>query len=232
MRSWLPGANPLALVAAGLLAIPASLAVRDVRTGLVALGAYALVGALLLPSARRALGRVLVVVVGSVSIVYSTWLLGGRDIGTAVAAGLRVCLLAAPGAVLAAYVDPVRLGDQLGQRLHLPARPVTAFTAALQRFEHLGAVWAQLDRARRSRGLGPSRSPVARGRHAASLAFGLLVSAMRGASTQAIAMDARGFATAQHRTWAEPAPWTRRDTAVLLLGAALAAVPVVLHLAG
>ncbi|MFY0409011.1 energy-coupling factor transporter transmembrane component T family protein [Solicola sp. PLA-1-18] len=231
MRSWLPDANPLALLLAGVVAIPASVAVRDVRTGLVALAAYALAGALLLPSARRALGRVLVVAVGSVSIVYSTWLLGGRDVGTAVAAGLRVFLLAAPGAVLAAYVDPVRLGDQLGQRLHLPARPVTAFTAALQRFEHLGAVWAQLDRARRSRGLGPGRGPLARGRHAVSLAFGLLVSAMRGASTQSIAMDARGFAVAHHRTWAEPAPWTRRDTSVALLGLALAAVPVATWLA-
>lgn len=230
MRQALVRTNPLVLLAIGLLALPASFAVRSLPIGLVALGAYAATGALLLPSWRRPLGRILLVGFASLSVVYSTWLLGGREADTALTAGLRILVLALPGAVLAAFVDPSRLADQLGQRLHLPARFVVAFAAALQRFEHLGQTWQQLDRARRARGYGPSRGPVSLFRHAAALTFGLLVAAMRGATSQAIAMDARGFATARRRTWAEPAPWTRTDTAMLGLGVALAALPVALYL--
>jgi energy-coupling factor transporter transmembrane protein EcfT len=44
----------------------------------------------------------------------------------------------------------------------------------------------------------------------------------------AVAMDARGFAGAKRRTWAEPARWTGADTVLLVLGAVTAALPVVL----
>ncbi|MGH3425427.1 MAG: energy-coupling factor transporter transmembrane component T, partial [Nocardioidaceae bacterium] len=174
--------------------------------------------------------RCVVVGIGTVSVVYSTWLLGGNDVGTAFTAGLRIVVLALPGAVLSAFVDPARLSDQLGQRLRLPARFVVAFSAALQRFERLGLTWQQLARARRARGFGPTRGPVSRFRYAASLTFGLLVASLRAATNMSIAMDARGFVGAHTRTWAEPAPWTRTDTAVLALGVALAAVPVALYL--
>lgn len=62
--------------------------------------------------------------------------------------------------------------------------------------------------ARRVRGLGPGRKPIARGRHVAALTFGLLVATLRSSGRMAVAMDARGFATARHRTWAEPATWS------------------------
>lgn len=231
MRTLLLRTNPLVPLAIGLMALPASFAVRTMPIGLTALGAYVATGLVLLPSWRRALGRCVVVAIGSASVVYSTWLLGGHEIDTALTAGVRILVLALPGAVLAAFVDPTRLADQLGQRLRLPARFVVATAAALQRFEQLGATWTQLDRARRIRGTGPSRNPVAVFRHGASLTFGLLVSAMRGATQMSIAMDARGFATAHERTWAEPAPWSRSDTALLGLGVALAALPVVLYFA-
>lgn len=229
MRSILLRTNPLVLLAFGILAIVASLAIRELRTGLVSLGLYVVAGLILLPSLRVALTRLVAVSIASLSVIYSTWLLGGHEVNTALTAGIRIIVLGLPGAVLAAFIDPARLSDQLGQRLHLPARFVVAFAAALQRFERLGQTWQQLDRARRSRGFGPSRGPVSRFRHAAGLTFGLLVSSMRDATNMSIAMDARGFATAHRRTWAEPAPWTGTDTAVLLLGVVLAAVPVVLH---
>jgi energy-coupling factor transporter transmembrane protein EcfT len=38
-------------------------------------------------------------------------------------------------------------------------------------------------------------------------------------------MDARGFATAHHRTWAMPAPWRFADWVVLTLAIALAILP-------
>ncbi|MGH1563964.1 energy-coupling factor transporter transmembrane component T family protein [Mumia sp. DW29H23] len=225
MRRIVPDANPLVLLAVGTLAIVASLAVDDLRTAAVALGAYAVAGALLLPSARSAIARFAAIAVASVSLVWSTWWLGGRDVEVALTAGLRIIVLALPGAVLAAYVDPSRLADQLGQRLRLPARPVVAFAAAMQRFGALKETWGQLDRTRRARGFGPTRNPVSRLRHAVSLAFALLVSALRDAARMSVAMDARGFADARTRTWAEPAPWSRADSALLLLGVLLALVP-------
>jgi energy-coupling factor transport system permease protein len=41
----------------------------------------------------------------------------------------------------------------------------------------------------------------------------------------AVAMDARGFATARHRTWAEPATWSRVDTYVLTAAIGFAGLP-------
>lgn len=231
MRSVLLRANPLVLLAIGLLGVPASFAVRTLPIGVVTIGAYAVAGLCFLPSWRTALNRFVVVGIGTVSVIYSTWLLGGHEVPTALTAGLRILVLALPGAVLSAFIDPARLSDQLGQRLHLPARFVVAFAAALQRFERLGETWQQLNRSRRARGFGPTRGPVSRFRHAAGLTFGLLVSSMRSATNMSIAMDARGFADAHTRTWAEPAPWSRTDTVALVVGAALAALPVVLYLA-
>ncbi|MBA2418128.1 MAG: energy-coupling factor transporter transmembrane component T [Nocardioidaceae bacterium] len=229
LRGAVLRANPLVLLAAGLLVVPGSFAVRSLPIGLVALGAYLLAGVVLLPSLRPALGRLGVVMLASVMVVYSTWLLGGHEVDTALTAGVRVLVLALPGAVLAVYVDPSRLADELGQRLGLPARFVVATSAALQRFDQLGQTWQHLDRARRARGFGPSRNPVRTFGYAASLTFALLVSALRGATQMSIAMDARGFADAHRRTWAEPVVWTVEDSALLCLGIALAALPVILY---
>lgn len=224
--------NPLVLLAIGILALVASFAVRSLPVAYASLACYLLAGVLLIRSWRLIRLRLAVVGFAGLSVVYSTWLLGGHDVELAIVAGLRILVLAVPGAVLAAYVDPARLADQLGQRLRLPARPVVALAAALQRFERFDQTWVQLDRARRARGFGPGRSPIGRARHAAALTFGLLVSAMRDATSMSIAMDARGFASARRRTWAEPAAWTRTDTVLLLLGVVLAAVPVALLGAG
>jgi energy-coupling factor transport system permease protein len=63
------------------------------------------------------------------------------------------------------------------------------------------------------------------------MSFALLVHAMRGATSASIAMDARGFATAQGRTWALPAPWTRVDVLAIVVAIGLGAVPVLASLA-
>ena len=144
------------------------------------------------------------------------------------AAGLRILVLVLPGSLLTANLDSSRLGDDLAQRLHLPARPVVAAVAALQRVEELGAVWAQAAWARRVRGLGAGAAPIARVREVAALTFVLLVQTVRRAGRMAVAMDARGFAAARQRTWAEPSRWRRADTVLLLVGLAVAALPVAL----
>ncbi|MGZ5367392.1 energy-coupling factor transporter transmembrane component T family protein [Aeromicrobium sp.] len=228
MRSFILRVNPLILIAVGLCSLLGSFAIRDLRVALIAAGAYAVAAIVLLPSWRFPLLCLGFTAFAAVSIVYSTWRLGGHDEQEAITAGIRIVVLAWPGSVALGYVDPSRLADYLAQSLHLPARFVAAFSAALQRFAGLHTSWQQLDRARRMRGFGPSRNPIATGRYAADMSFGLLVNALRGASQSSIAMDARGFAYAQDRTWAEPAPWTRLDLQGLAVAVALGAVAPIL----
>jgi len=181
---------------------------------------------LLLPGLRYPLVCLAFTAIAAVTIVYSTWRLGGHDIDEAFTAGVRIVVLAWPGSVMAGYVDPSRLADYLAQTLRLPARLMASFAAALQRFTGFSLAWQQLERVRWVRGFGPKRNPFANGRYAANISFALLVQAMRGASASSIAMDARGFATAQHRTWAEPAPWNRLDIGGLIVAAMLGAVAI------
>ena len=155
----------------------------------------------------------------------STWLYGGRDFDEALGAGLRVLSIVLPAALLTATIDPSRLGDHLAQRLRLPARVVVAATSALQRLDDTVETWRTIQLARRARGLGLDGGPVRRLKASAAGAFALLVVSLRRATVTTIAMDARGFATATRRTWAESAPWTTADSAVLAASLALAVLP-------
>lgn len=231
MRGAVVAANPLAQLSIGLFSLAASPWVRSLPVALVVVGCYLVAALLFLPSWRYPLVCLVFTGLAAVTIVYSTWRLGGHDPREAVTAGLRILALAWPGSVAAGYVDPARLADFLAQSLHLPARMVAAFSAALQRFTSFGHAWTQIERARRARGLGPTANPVSWFTHAAAMAFALLVHAMRGASQTAVAMDARGFASAHHRTWAQPASWSRLDVLVLIAGLLLGLVAPVAYLA-
>ncbi|MDX6278288.1 MAG: energy-coupling factor transport system permease protein [Nocardioidaceae bacterium] len=222
--------NPLVLLSFGVFSLLGSFAIRSLLVGLVAVSAYAVAALLFLPGWRYPLVCLGFGLFAAVSIVWSTWRLGGHDEMEAAVAGLRILVLAWPGSVLTGFIDPAALADHLAQSLRLPARFVASFSASLQRFATLGHTWQELERARRARGFGPSRNPLVRTRNLAGMAFALLVHAMRGASTTAIAMDARGFATAQGRTWAEPASWTRLDLFGLAAAALLGAVPLLVQL--
>ncbi|MCW2824251.1 MAG: hypothetical protein JWQ91_1168 [Aeromicrobium sp.] len=230
MRTLVLRVNPLVQLSVGLFSLLGSFWIRSLPVALVALAAYVLAAAILLPGWRYPLACLGFTAIAAVTIVYSTWRLGGRDVEEALTAGLRIVVLAWPGSVMAGYLDPSRFADYAAQRLHVPPRLVAAFAAALQKFTTFGLAWQQLERVRRVRGFGPSRNPVATGAYAANMSFALLVQAMRGATATSIAMDARGFATAQRRTWAEPAPWTRLDTGGIVVAALLGAVPVVARL--
>jgi energy-coupling factor transport system permease protein len=221
-------ANPLALLAVGLLAVVASTGVRNPAVGLVCVGTILVLGMFLTPGLRRGGWRWLAPALAAASVVFSSWLLGHHDEARALTAGLRVLVLALPGVLLAPLIDPLRLGDHLAQQLHLPARPVAAVTASLLRVEQLGDVWTQLSRARRARGLTPGWQSAARLRHVTAMTFGLLVATLRASTRMSVAMDARGFAAARNRSWAEPASWTRLDSLVLAGGLALAALPFAL----
>lgn len=232
MRSWVLRVNPLVQLSVGLFSLLGSLWIRSLPVALITLGAYVVAAVILLPGWRYPLVCLAFASIAALTIVYSTWRLGGHEMEEAVTAGIRIVVLAWPGSVAAGYVDPSRLADYLAQTLRFPARLIAAFSAALQRFTGFGLAWQQLERVRWVRGFGPRRNPIANGKYAANISFALLVQAMRGASASAIAMDARGFATAQHRTWAEPAPWTRLDMAGLVVAALLGAVAIVARLLG
>lgn len=224
MRRWITAANPLAQLSVGLFALIGSYWIHDVRVGAVAFGFYGAAVFLLAPGWRYPVVCLLFTSMAAATIFYSTWRLGGHDELEAAAAALRILVLAWPGSVAVGYVDPARLGDFLAQSLRLPARFVAAFSAALQRFADYGHAWTELERARRVRGMGPTANPLSWLRHAWSMAFAMLVHALRGASQTAIAMDARGFATAHDRTWARGATWTRLDRAVVVTALMLGSV--------
>ncbi|CAN7288105.1 ATP-binding cassette domain-containing protein [Knoellia sp. LjRoot47] len=221
-------AGPLALLLGALVAIPAGIVPGHWHTSLVVLAVQAVLAVVALwagpgrgprPTGRlrRVVLRMLPGLLGALSVGWSTWLLGGHDTTTAFTAALRVLIIVLPSAVLLPLVDPDRLGDHLAQRLRMPSRPVVALAAALQRVHTFGEVWSEISLARRVRGLGlDRRRPVAVVRDLATVTFGLLVRTLRMAADLAVAMDARGFASASRRTWFAPAPWRRPDTLVAL----------------
>jgi energy-coupling factor transport system ATP-binding protein len=166
---------------------------------------------------RGVLVRLLPGAIGALSVAWSSWLLGGRDLEVAAGAGLRVLVIVLPSAVLIPHIDADALGDHLAQRLRLPARPVVATAAALQRVHIFGDVWAEIARARRVRGLGASRrSPRAVLAELGALTVGMLVRSLQAAATLAVAMDSRGFSTAYRRTWWAAAPWRAADSVLVV----------------
>ena len=227
--TWPPSArcSPLALLLAAGLAVVGSTQVHDVRDGLAMVGVELLLGPLAVVRPGAALRRLVPGLVAAVSLGASSWWLAGNDSATALAAGLRILALVLPASLLAAWVDPSRLGDELPQWLRLPARAVVASVAALQQLEELSTTWTTLDRVRHVRGLGPTRSPWSRARHVGSLTFALLVHTLRRSGQLALAMDARGFATAHRRTWARAPRWASRDTVLVALAALVAVTPLV-----
>ncbi len=225
--------GPLSLLAGALLFLPAAAFVDDPRSAAVGLAAVVVMLVVVVGAHRLPLVRLLPAAIAFVSIVWSNWLLAAdRSWSAAAVTGSRVLFFVLPGLVLSSFLDPFTVGDHFGQRLRLPARPVLAFVAALQRVESLGQDWAELEAARRARGLGPGRGPISRIRHAGAMTFALLVHAIRQAGRMTVAMEARGFSAAHRggppRTWAEPAPWTSADTLLIVVCAVVATTPALL----
>lgn len=230
--------GPLSLLLAAILAIPAGVMSPHWQVSLWVLATQVLLATvgLLAPGQgappRRLRGialRMLPGLVGAVSVGWSTWLLGAHDLQVAVTAALRVLIIVLPSAVLIQHIDADALGDHLAQRLRLPARPVVALSAALQRVHTFGDTWAEIARSRRIRGVGAVlRSPRSVLAEAGALTLGILVRSLQAAAVLAVAMDARGFATAYRRTWASPAPWRKADFA--LIGASVLPMAIIIFL--
>lgn len=235
-RPLLARAGPLPLLAAALCVLPLPALLDTWRQGLFVLAVEVLLGliGLLAPGRgnaphgrlRSLATRLAPAGLAVAGVAWSAWLLGGHDLEIAAGAALRVLCLIVPSAFVVGFLDPERLGDHLAQRLHLPARPVVAATAALHRMQELDALWTELMTTRRVRGIRADRGLVARAAETVVVTGGLLVGALGQAAQLALAMDARGFADAARRTWAEPAPWRWADTLALIGGLTIVAAAV------
>jgi len=221
--------GPLSLMAVALLPFAGAVAISSMQVGLASMLGIGALALLVTRDWRSTWWRVAVVLFAAASVAVSTWLYGGQDPDTTGGAALRILYLVLPGALVTPYLDPIALGDHLAQRLRLPARFVVVSVAALQRLDQLADIREQVVRARRARGLGGEGGPVARVRAVASVVFGVLVATLRDTGRVSVAMDARGFAGAHRRTWAEPAPWRLPDTLLVLVGVGLAALPWLLR---
>ena len=228
--------NPLTLLLVSLLAAVGSFWVDTALVGVLTLAVTALLTPLAVRprGVRSALLRLVPVGFAALSVGWSTLLLnaaGPFSPGSGAVAArevVRVLCLVVPGVLLVGLLRPSSLGDALGQRLRLPARPVVAATAALLRLDDFARTWRRMSETRHVRGLAPGRSPVARARQAWSSTIGLLVQAFRAAQLLSVAMDARGFAAVRRRTYALPSTFGRRDVVAVLAGLVLLTLPGVL----
>jgi len=143
--------------------------------------------------------------------------------GAAVAA--RVIALGTAVLVTMIGIDPTDMADGLAQVWHLPVRFVLGTLAGVRLISQLTADWKTMQLARRARGLGDHGAI----RRYATLAFALLVSALRRGSTLATAMEARGFGRGQ-RTWARKSTVGLPDYIYLLIAAVIVALGIVLSL--
>ncbi|MBO0870821.1 MAG: energy-coupling factor transporter transmembrane protein EcfT [Micromonosporaceae bacterium] len=137
---------------------------------------------------------------------------------------LRIPAVALPGILVFATTDPTDLADALVQNLKAPARFAIGTLAAFRLLPLLADEWRLLVLARRARGIDAGRNPLAKLRRHASLAFALLVAAIRRGTQLATAMDARGFSSGRPRTAARRQHFAAADTVLLLAAAGLAAL--------
>jgi energy-coupling factor transport system permease protein len=135
---------------------------------------------------------------------------------------LRVVAIAVPGVLAFLTTDPTDLADALVQQVRLPWRFALGTLAALRLLPLLAYDWRMMSLARRARGVEAGRSPIAKIRVFGTLAFALLVGAVRRGVRLATAMDARGFGSATVRTFARQqrmrsVDWAYLGTVLLLV---------------
>ncbi|WP_417555162.1 energy-coupling factor transporter transmembrane component T family protein [Microbacterium sp.] len=230
-RAWLDGVNPVTrIVMALLLSIPLFASIDPV-SAVVAIGLQALCLPLTGLRVRTVLLRMLPIVIfsplaGTSMLLYAKpegavyWQFGvatvsDGSIALAISVTLRVIALGLPAILLFGRTDPTELGDALAQVAHLPSRFVLGVLAGTRMLGLFLDDWRTMTLARRARGVG-DRGAI---RRFFSMAFVLLVFAVRRGTKLAMAMEARGFGSGIPRTWSRPSRLHPRD-AVALLGAA------------
>lgn len=233
---WLDGVNPVTkLVLAVLLSVPLFASI-DVTSALVAIGlqllCLPLTGLRLSTVLKRLLPIVIFAPIAGVSmLLYAEpagriyWSFGFATISEdsitlAIAVSLRVIALGLPTILLFGGTDPTELADALSQVAKLPSRFVLGILAGTRMLGLFLDDWRTMSLARRARGVG-DRGVL---RRFFSMAFVLLVFAVRRGSKLALAMEARGFGSGIPRTWSRPSRLHPRDAVALLGGVAIMAL--------
>jgi len=230
--------NPVArLVFAVLLAAPV-LITLDWVSALVMLGLevviFGVLGVSPVDMLRRLWPVAIVGVIAGISmalyarpdgVVFWHWwvmTVSERSVMLALAIFCRILALALAAIVLLGRVDPTPMADALAQLARLPAHFVLGTLAGVRMLGLMAADWRSLGLARRARGLGDGRAV----RRVASMAFGLLVMAIRRGARLATAMEVRGFSAdaAWRRTWARESRLSGADFVGLVVCLIVAAV--------
>lgn len=135
---------------------------------------------------------------------------------------VRLLSLGLSAVLLFGGIDPTDLADGLAQRWRLPSRFVLGSLAGVRLTSLFADDWRTLVLARRARGLGDT----GRLRRFATMAFALLVMAIRRGSKLATAMEARGFGGSGERTWARESKLTRADAEGIAVSVIMVAVSI------
>lgn len=236
--AWLDGVNPVTKVVLALLLSVPLFASIDVTSALAAivlqLACLPLTGLPLRTLLKRMLPIVVFAPVAGISmLLYAEpggrvyWSLGyatisDDSIALAIAVCLRVVALALPTILLFGRTDPTELADALAQVAKLPSRFVLGVLAGTRTLGLFLDDWRSMGLARRARGVGDTGVI----RRFFSMAFVLLVFAVRRGTKLATAMEARGFGSGIPRTWSRPSRLHARDAVALVGGAAIMALAI------
>ncbi|MHC9044767.1 energy-coupling factor transporter transmembrane component T family protein [Microbacterium saperdae] len=233
---WLDGVNPVTkLLLAVLLSVPLFASI-DVTSALAAIGLQLLCLPLTGLRLRTVLKRLLPIVIfapiagvsmllyaepaGHIYFTFGFATISDDSITLAIAVSLRVIALGLPTIFLFGGTDPTQLADALAQVAKLPSRFVLGILAGTRMLGLFLDDWRTMSLARRARGVG-DRGVL---RRFFSMAFVLLVFAVRRGSKLALAMEARGFGSGIPRTWSRPSRLHPRDAVALLGGIAIMAL--------
>jgi energy-coupling factor transport system permease protein len=222
-------ANPLAKIGACfILGIAAALTNDPVTPAFLLTGAVLALG-LGGIRLRALLRRGWPVLLSAAGLGVTTLIFGDSDQPwmTALSVTVRVLAIALPGIAVLMTINPTDLADSLVQHAKAPAKFAYAALAALRLLPLLALEWQTISHARRARGVDAGRNPIARARLFGSIAFTLLVGAVRRGTRLATAMDARGFDSTGPRTIARPQVIRRSDAALVLGTVALIGIAVV-----
>lgn len=233
---WLDGVNPVTkLLLALLLSVPLFASI-DITSALAAivlqLLCLPLTGLRLSTVLKRLLPIAIFAPIAGVSmLLYAEpagriyWTFGFATISDdsitlAIAVSLRVIALGLPTILLFGGTDPTELADALAQVARLPSRFVLGILAGTRMLGLFLDDWRTMSLARRARGVG-DRGVL---RRFFSMAFVLLVFAVRRGSKLALAMEARGFGSGIPRTWSRPSRLHPRDAVAVVGGIAIMAL--------
>lgn len=233
---WLDGVNPVTkLLLALLLSVPLFASI-DITSALAAivlqLLCLPLTGLRLSTVLKRLLPIAIFAPIAGVSmLLYAEpagriyWTFGFATISDdsitlAIAVSLRVIALGLPTILLFGGTDPTELADALAQVARLPSRFVLGILAGTRMLGLFLDDWRTMSLARRARGVG-DRGVL---RRFFSMAFVLLVFAVRRGSKLALAMEARGFGSGIPRTWSRPSRLHPRDAVAVIGGIAIMAL--------